>query len=77
MQYSGVLKKMRSEFHSPVQYFMDFENSFLIVNQLLGKNIKIEFSHYQCLNCGLDKKIFRQGHCYDCFQIAPEYCIIF
>ena len=71
MQYSGVLKKMRSEFHSPVQYYMEFENSFIIVNQLLGKKIKIEFSHYQCLNCGLDKKIFRQGHCYDCFQIAP------
>jgi len=71
MQYSGVLKKMRSELYSPVQYYMDFENSFIIVNQLLDKNIKIEFAHYQCLNCGLDKKIFRQGHCYDCFQTAP------
>jgi hypothetical protein len=71
MQYTGVLQKMKSEFLSPIQYYMEFEDSFIIVNQLIGKHIKIEFSHYECLNCGKDKKIFRQGHCYDCFQIAP------
>ena len=72
MQYSGVLKKMKSEFHSPIQYYMDFKNNFVIVNHLIGKTIKIEFSHYECLNCGKDKKIFRQGHCYDCFYEAPS-----
>ena len=71
MQYSGVLKKMKSEFYSPVQYYLDFNNSFIIVNQLLGKKVKIEFMHYECLNCGKDKKIFRQGYCYDCFYESP------
>jgi len=71
MQYSGVLKKMRTEFYSPIQYYMAFENSFIIVNQLLEKKVSIEFSHYECLNCGKDKKIFRQGYCYDCFYESP------
>src|SRR5690606_25931370 len=26
----------------------------------------------QCLGCGLDKKIFRQGFCYDCFYSNPK-----
>jgi hypothetical protein len=38
------------------------------VNQLIGKEISISFEGYQCLNCGKQKKIFRQGHCYDCFM---------
>ena len=40
---------------------------FLNFNQLLGKEISFSFNGYQCLSCGGDKKIFRQGFCYDCF----------
>ena len=67
MTYEGVLTKMQTEFGNPIQYYLVFENSFLNVNQLLGKNIEINFVGYQCLNCGKKKKIFRQGFCYDCF----------
>jgi len=49
-----------------------FENDFLNVNQLLGKTITINFVGYQCLNCGLAKKIYRQGFCYDCFFEIPQ-----
>ncbi len=66
MQYEGVLTKMQTEIGNPIQYYMVFENSFLNVNQLLNKNIEIQFLGYQCLNCGKKKKIFRQGFCYDC-----------
>lgn len=72
MQYTGVLKKMSTEFHEPVQYFLNFENSFVIMNQLIHKNICIDFKTFECLNCHKDKKIFRQGYCYDCFNEAPE-----
>ena len=41
------------------------------MNQLLNKNIEINFVGYQCLNCGKKKKIFRQGFCYDCFYSSP------
>jgi hypothetical protein len=68
MQYEGVLTKMQTEIGSPIQYYLIFENSFLNVNQLLGKDLEINFQGYQCLNCKKKKKIFRQGFCYDCFM---------
>ncbi len=68
MTYEGVLTKMQTEFSNPIQYYLVFENSFLSLNQLLGKPMEIQFVGYQCLNCGKKKKIFRQGFCYDCFM---------
>jgi hypothetical protein len=71
MTYEGTLSKMQTEFGNPIQYYLVFENSFLNMNQLLSKNIAINFVDYQCLNCGKKKKIFRQGFCYDCFYSSP------
>jgi Protein of unknown function (DUF2797) len=68
MQYEGVLTKMQTEFSSPIDYYLVFENSFLHLNQLLGKQMEITQQGYQCLECGKKKKIFRQGFCYDCFM---------
>lgn len=67
MQYKGVLKKMKTELLNSVQYYLILEDDFLNINQLINKNITIRFDGYQCLCCGKEKKIFRQGHCYDCF----------
>lgn len=72
MNYEGVLKKMQTENGSPIQYYLIFENDFLNMNQLLGKKIGINFLRYQCLNCSLQKKIYRQGFCYDCFFEIPQ-----
>ena len=63
---------MQTEFLSPIQYYLVFEDSFLNVNQLIGKEIEISFQGYQCLNCGKQKKIFRQGYCYDCFMSSAS-----
>ena len=71
MIYQGTLSKMQTELNNPIEYYLVFENSFLNMNQLLGKNIEIAFQGYQCLNCGKPKKIFRQGFCYDCFMSSP------
>ena len=67
MTYQGVLTKMKTEFESPIQYYLVFENDFINMNQLLGKNVTIQFVKFQCLNCGLDKPIFRQGFDKQCF----------
>ncbi len=67
MQYQTILKKMKTELNDVVQYYLDVENDFLNLNQLLGREIEIGFEGYQCLCCGKEKKIFRQGFCYDCF----------
>ena len=72
MNYQGVLTKMQTELGSPIQYYLVFENDFLNVNQLLDKKLSISFIGYQCLNCGLEKKIFRQGFCYECFYEIPQ-----
>jgi hypothetical protein len=71
MTYEGVLTKMQTEFSTPIQYYLVFENSFLSVNQLLDKTVTLNFIGYQCLSCGKKKKIFRQGFCYDCFMSNP------
>lgn len=71
MIYEGVLTKMQTEIGNPIQYYLVFENSFLNVNQLIGKETEIVFQGYKCLNCGKQKKIFRQGFCYDCFMTSP------
>ncbi|GAB5401592.1 MAG: DUF2797 domain-containing protein [Aureisphaera sp.] len=72
MSYEGVLTKMRTEIGSPIQYYLVFENDFLNMNQLLNKKVTIRLTGFECLNCRLDKKIFRQGFCYDCFYEIPQ-----
>lgn len=67
MTYHGVLRKMETEFASPIQYYLVFDNDFLNMNQLIGKQITMQFVKYQCLNCGLDKPIYRQGFDKQCF----------
>jgi hypothetical protein len=71
MQYEGVLTKMQTEYGNPIQYYLVFEDSFISMNQLLGKEMEIDFLGYQCLNCHKKKKIYRQGFCYDCFYSSP------
>jgi len=70
MQYQTVLKKMMTELNEVVHYYLDVDNDFLNLNQLLDREIEISFEGYQCLNCGKEKKIFRQGFCYDCFYAS-------
>lgn len=72
MLYEGVLQKMQTEIGSPIQYYMVFKNDFLNVNQVLNKKIKIDFIKYQCLNCGNDRPIYRQGFCKNCFFEIPS-----
>lgn len=63
MLYEGVLRKMRTELGSPIQYFLVFENDFINLNQALNRTLKIEFIKYQCLGTGKNEPIYRQGFC--------------
>ena len=72
MHYQGVLTKMETEFGEPIQYFLVFENDFINMNQLLNKTIKMSFVEYQCLGCGLNIPVFRQGFCRSCFYELPQ-----
>ncbi|MFT5736025.1 MAG: hypothetical protein ACI9SG_000358 [Maribacter sp.] len=72
MQYEGVLKKMQTEIGNPIQYYLVFESDFLNLNQILNKELAITFIKHQCLNCGNDRPIFRQGFCKSCFFETPS-----
>ena len=72
MHYRGVLRKMETEFASPIQYYLVFENDFININQLLNKTLNISFEKYQCLNCQANEPIFRQGFCKRCFFDLPQ-----
>lgn len=72
MRYEGVLKKMPTENGHPIQYYLEFKNGFVHLNQLLGARIGINTIGYECLCCHQPKKIFRQGFCFDCFTSSAE-----
>jgi hypothetical protein len=72
MIFEGVLTKMESEFSHPIQYYLVFETDFINMNQLLNKTITIKFIKYQCLECGLEKPLYRQGFCKSCFFHVPQ-----
>ncbi len=71
MVYTGVLTKMQTEFLEPIQYYLVFKNDFIHVNQLLNKPLEIKLVGEQCLSCGLNKLIYRQGFCKSCFFDKP------
>ena len=72
MQYQGVLKKMQTEVSNTIQYYLEMESDFLNVNQLLNKEFSISFVKYECLNCHLEKQVYRQGFCKSCFFETPN-----
>jgi ribosomal protein S14 len=71
MEFQGVLRKMKTELASPIQYYMLFEGDFLNLNQVLNRELKLRFLKYQCLNCGENRSIYRQGFCRNCFFETP------
>lgn len=72
MQYQGVLRKMQTEHTNPINYYLVMDGDFIQMNQLLNKKLHLEFVQYECLACGENKKIFRQGYCYDDFYKVPQ-----
>ena len=70
--YQTVLRKMRTEVQTPVQYYLSLEEGELSMNDLLGQQLSLRFAGYHCLHCGQPKEIYRQGLCKKCFFEAPE-----
>ena len=70
----GTLAKMQTQLENPVRYYMPVGEQVVYMNELIGKNIKFEYSgEIYCVSCGKKtKKSFHQGFCYTCFLTAPE-----
>ncbi|MBW8362596.1 MAG: DUF2797 domain-containing protein [Kaistella sp.] len=71
MQFSGQILKMATQNAKPIQYFLNLSDDLINMNQLLGKNIKIKHTGYECVNCGKDEKVYRMGFCKKCFFESP------
>lgn len=72
MTYHTLLRKMTTELHSPIRYFLDCENDVLLLHDCLNRNISIKWEGTQCLHCQQEKPIFRQGFCQSCFFEIPQ-----
>lgn len=70
--FEGVLTKMQTEMGNPIQYYLSLGSDFLLMNSIIGKEIEMQFTHYQCLNCSKNEPIFRQGYCKKCFFEVPQ-----
>lgn len=66
-----VLQKMPTELSVPVTYFLNLQEGILNMNALLNTKITIQHIGYQCLCCGKEKEIYRQGFCKKCFFESP------
>lgn len=75
-----ILKKLIASDGDPIQYRLHTDEGLVLLNDFIGKEIRIEFSgNIYCKSCGRQtKKSFSQGFCYPCFRSAPEAspCII-
>lgn len=72
MTFEGQIRKMITENGNPIRYYLNLKDDYLDVNQQLGKKIHLFHDHNECLNCGLDKEIYRMGYCKSCFFTVPE-----
>jgi len=67
-----TLKKMDTNLQNVVQYRLDIHGENILMNDLIGKQIKIEWSGVVICGCGKKmKKFYRSGFCYECFYDSP------
>ncbi len=72
MKFTGALKKMATMHKSPVRYAMSLGEDLLTVNQLINKEISIQFKHKHICACGKEvDQVYRANFCRDCFFNNP------
>jgi hypothetical protein len=80
LKAEGVLRKMRSRLEPTVTYDMSLSEQYLRINDMIGSDLKLEFSgRIFCVNCGRKtNKSFNQGYCFPCFQKLQDFftCLI-
>ncbi|MFL9833924.1 DUF2797 domain-containing protein [Chryseobacterium terrae] len=71
MHFQGQILKMTSFNDQPIQYYLNLSGDLIHMNELFGKELTIKHTGFQCVNCGLDKTIYRMGFCKNCFFESP------
>ncbi len=74
MHFYSTLSKMQSFINGKVHYLLSTDNDFLKSNELIGKQLSIEFVNEKyCASCGNQfKDLYRMGFCKNCFYTKPE-----
>ncbi len=79
-EYIGNVRKMRTEYTSPVSYSLPIGDDMVPMNELIGQILRIEYSgEINCIACGRKtSKSFQQGYCFPCMRSLPEcdQCIV-
>lgn len=70
--FSGVLKKMNTEFGPSIGYYLNLKDDFVALHQFINQTLTLEHKGYECLNCSRTDPIFRQGFCKKCFFESPN-----
>lgn len=71
MLFEGQIRKMKTQWECPVQYYINLGGDLLHINALFGKRISLKHIGYQCVECGKDEPVFRMGFCKKCFFESP------
>ncbi len=75
MHFYSTLSKMQSYVvNAKVHYLLEADNDFLKFNELIGRQLSLEFLHQKyCASCTSEcKELYRMGFCKDCFFTKPE-----
>ncbi len=79
-EFSGNVRKMRTQHSDPVGYELPIGDQFVPMNDLIGHFIQIQFlGEINCIACGRKtSKSFQQGYCFPCMRSLPEcdQCIV-
>ncbi len=71
--YKVLIEKMKVINSNPVEYYFLINESWVSMNQFIGKKISFVWSGDVFCSCGKKmKKFYRQNFCYDCFWNSPE-----
>ncbi|MDX5325073.1 MAG: DUF2797 domain-containing protein [Bacteroidota bacterium] len=73
MRLNGPLSKMISVAEDPIKYYLEVGEDFLVVNDLIGQRVALEYQHQiQCFCGKVVTEVFRMNFCRDCFFNRPE-----
>jgi len=69
-----LISKLKTTYSEPVVYTAHWQNKPICFNELIGKEITIQFTGLLvCTSCSKKtNKFFGEGFCYPCFQNSPE-----
>jgi hypothetical protein len=69
-----ILTKIKSTYSKPIIYSLSWNGKPLVLNELIGKEITIQFTGLLiCKACNKQvKKFFGEGFCFPCFNNNPE-----